>query len=65
MPLQGADKRLRVTLKRSLIGRLRSHRACVNGLGLRRMHQSVVVEDSPSTRGMIRRVAYLVDWEEL
>ena len=65
MPLHGTDKRLRVTLKRSPIGRLRSHRACVNGLGLRRMHQSVVVKDSPSTRGMIRRVAYLVDWEEL
>ena len=65
MSLHGTDKRLKVTLKRSLIGRLRSHRACVNGLGLRRMHQSAVVEDSPSTRGMIQRVSYLVDWEEL
>ncbi len=56
--------RLRVTLVRSVHGRLAAHRACVRGLGLRRMHHSVEVEDSPCTRGMIRKVAYLLEVEE-
>lgn len=56
--------RLRVTLVRSVHGRLAAHRACVRGLGLRRMHQSVEVEDSPCTRGMIRKAAYLLEVEE-
>jgi large subunit ribosomal protein L30 len=60
-----ADKRyLRVTLVRSLIGRLASHKACVAGLGLRRMHHTVQVEDTPSVRGMINKVAYLLKVEE-
>lgn len=57
--------RLRVTLKKSVNGRLRSHRACVRGLGLRRMHHSRVVEDTPCTRGMIDKVAYLLEVEEI
>lgn len=65
MPSISADKWLKVTLRRSLIGRLKNHRACVRGLGLRRIHQSVVVEDTLCTRGMIRKVAYLVECEEL
>ena len=56
---------LKVTLKKSVNGRLASHRACVRGLGLRRMHHTSVVEDTPCTRGMINKVAYLVDVEEL
>ncbi len=60
-----ADKKMmRVTLVRSMNGRLDSHRACVRGLGLRRMHQSVEVEDTPSTRGMARKVSYMVRVEE-
>ncbi len=58
-------KRLRVTLKKSVNGRLASHRACVRGLGLRRMHHSAVVEDTPCTRGMVNKVAYLLEIEEL
>ena len=65
MPSISADKWVKVTLRRSLIGRLKSHRACVRGLGLRRIHQSVVVEDTLCTRGMIRKVEYLVECEEL
>jgi len=53
-------RKVRVTLARSVHGRLRSHAACVRGLGLRRMHHSVVVEDTPAVRGMIRKVAYLL-----
>ena len=58
-------KRIKVTLVRSVNGRLASHRACVRGLGLRRMHHSAVVEDTPCTRGMIDKVAYLLKVEEL
>ena len=58
-------KRVRVTLVKSVNGRLASHRACVRGLGLRRMHHSAVVEDTPCTRGMIDKVAYLLKVEEL
>ena len=57
-------KKVRVRLVKSVNGRLASHRACVRGLGLRRMHHSVVVEDTPCTRGMIDKVAYLLKVEE-
>ena len=58
-------RKLRVTLIRSANGRLKSHRACLRGLGLRRMHHSVVVEDTSCTRGMVNKVAYMVKVEEL
>lgn len=45
---------------RSTSGRLASHKACVTGLGLRRMHQIVEVEDTPATRGMVNKVNYMV-----
>ena len=54
-----------MTLKRSVTGRLANHQACVRGLGLRKMHHSAVVEDTPCTRGMIRKVAYLLDIKEI
>ncbi len=60
-----ADKKLKVTLVRSTNGRLASHKACVAGLGLRRMHHSVEVEDTPSVRGMINQVNYMVKVEEV
>jgi len=55
--------KLKVTLVRSPIGTIQSHRASVRGLGLKRMHQSVFVEDTPAVRGMINRVNYLVKFE--
>ena len=58
-------KRVRVTLVKSANGRVATHRACVRGLGLRRMHHSAVIEDTPCTRGMIDKVAYLLEVEEL
>jgi len=57
-------KKVRVTLIKSRFGRLKSHRACVAGLGLRRMHQTVEVLDTPENRGMINKVAYLLRVEE-
>ena len=62
--MAAGDSKLRVRLVKSVNGRLASHRACVRGLGLRRMHHSVVVEDTPCTRGMINKVAYLLKVEE-
>lgn len=59
-----ADKKIKVKLVRSVNGRLPSHKACVSGLGLRRMHQSIEVEDTPSVRGMINKVNYMVKIEE-
>lgn len=55
--------KLRVTLVKSPIGAKQNHRASVRGLGLKRMHQSVVLEDTPAVRGMIKQVDYLVKSE--
>jgi len=51
---------MKVTLVRSVSGRLPAHQATVRGLGLRRMHQVVEVEDTPCTRGMVNKVSYMV-----
>ena len=56
--------KLRVTLIRSKYGRLKKHQACLRGLGVRRMHETVEVEDTPSTRGMINKVGYMLRVEE-
>ena len=56
-------KTIKVTLVRSTAGRLESHRACVKGLGLRRIGHAVQVEDTPAVRGMINRVNYLLKVE--
>ena len=55
---------IKVTLVKSTNGRLKNHRACVRGLGLRRIGHTVEVEDTPSVRGMINKVNYLVQVEE-
>jgi len=56
-------KPLTVTLVKSVIGTKESHRACVRGLGLRRLNHTVQVEDTPAVRGMINKVYYLVKCE--
>lgn len=58
------QKKLKVTLLRSLSGRLKSHQACARGLGLRRIRHSVEVLDTPENRGMINKVSYLLQVEE-
>lgn len=58
-----AAKTVKVTLVRSTAGRLKAHKACVAGLGLRRMHQTVEVEDTPAVRGMINKVRYMLNVE--
>jgi large subunit ribosomal protein L30 len=61
--MAGENGRIRVTLVRSVIGTKPEHRACVRGLGLRRLNHTVEVADTPAIRGMIRRVAYLLKCE--
>ena len=56
-------KKIKVTLVKSVIGTKESHRACVRGLGLRKLNQTVEVEYTSAVRGMINKVFYLVKWE--
>lgn len=55
--------KIKVTQIRSTAGRLKAHKACVAGLGLRRIGHVVEVEDTPAVRGMINKVNYLVQVE--
>ena len=57
-------KKIKVTQVRSSYGRLQAHKACVAGLGLRRIGHTVEVEDTPSVRGMINKVNYLIRVED-
>jgi len=59
-----AQKQIKVTLVRSIIGTKKEHRATVRGLGLRRLNSSRVLADTPEVRGMIRKVDYLVTVSE-
>ena len=56
--------KIKLTLTRSPNGRLRSHKACVAGLGLRRIGHSVQVNDTVENRGMINKVAYMLEVED-
>ncbi|MBI5182373.1 MAG: 50S ribosomal protein L30 [Nitrospirae bacterium] len=57
-------KELSITLKKSLIGRIGKHKLIINGLGLKRPNQTVLRKDTPEVRGMINKVAYLLEVEE-
>jgi large subunit ribosomal protein L30 len=57
-------KKIKVTQIRSVHGRIPVHKACIKGLGLRRMHHTVELEDTPSVRGMINKVSYMLKVEE-
>ena len=57
------QKTIKVTLKKSLIGRIESHRACARGLGLRHREHTVEVQDTPENRGMINKISYLLEVE--
>ncbi len=59
-----AKKTIRVTQLKSSIGRLKNHKGCLTGLGLRRIGHTVEVEDTPSTRGMVNTVSYMVRVED-
>jgi len=57
-------KQLKVTQIKSKNGRLVKHKACLIGLGIRRMHNPVLVNDTPENRGMISKIYYMVSVEE-
>ena len=58
-----AEKKVKVTLVKSLIGTKESHRATVRGLGLRRLNSSAELQDTPAVRAMINKVSYLLKCE--
>lgn len=58
------EKKIKVTLTKSPIGRLKNHKACVAGLGLRKIRQTVEVIDTPANRGMINKISYMLSVEE-
>ena len=58
-----AEKKIKVTLVKSLIGTKQDHRATAKGLGLRKLNSSAMLEDTPAVRGMIHKIAYLVKYE--
>ena len=55
--------KMKVTLIKSMNRRIRSHKACVRGLGLRKLHQTCEVEDTPENMGMVRKVSYMLKVE--
>ena len=58
-------QQINVTLVRSPISTQPKHRECVRGLGLKRMHHTVTLEDTPSIRGMVNKIYYMVRVEEV
>jgi len=59
------EKTVRITLVKSPIGYSKRHKATVQALGLRRMNQTVEQIDTPTLRGMLAKVAHLVEVEEI
>ncbi len=64
MTTKTKNKKLRVTLVKSTSKKLQAHKACVLGLGLRRIGQMVEIENTPEVSGMIKKVNYLLKVEE-
>lgn len=60
-----ASKQLKITLVKSVFGRLQNHRACVRGLGLHRMHSSVVIPATAENLGMVRKIGFMLKVEEI
>jgi len=58
-----AKQTIKVTQVKSKIGSKQSHRATLRGLGLKRMHQTVELPDTPEVRGMVNKISYLVKYE--
>jgi large subunit ribosomal protein L30 len=60
-----SEKKLRLTLCKSLSGRLADHKACANGLGLRKLWQTVEVIDTRENRGMVDKIGYMLKVQEI
>jgi len=59
------NKKLKLTLVRSLIGRKPTQRASVAALGIRKIGQYAILEDNPSTRGIIKKIGFMLKVEEV
>ncbi|MEC4749644.1 50S ribosomal protein L30 [Methylomicrobium sp. Wu6] len=59
-----ASNKLSVTMTKSKHGRLPKHQACLKGLGLSRINQTVEVLNTPENKGMINKIAYMLKVEE-
>lgn len=57
-------KKISITLKKSLIGRIEKHRKTIKALGFKKVGQTLVKDDNPAIRGMIKKVDYLLDVKE-
>ncbi|MES2491440.1 MAG: 50S ribosomal protein L30 [Pseudomonadota bacterium] len=60
-----SNKQVKLTLIRSLAKRLPNHQACVRGLGLKRMHQTVTIAATPENMGMVNKVSFMLKIEEV
>ncbi|MGH8461681.1 MAG: 50S ribosomal protein L30 [Stenotrophobium sp.] len=60
-----STKQIKVTLVKSLFKKLPVHQACAQGLGLKRMHQTVTVQATPQNMGMVRKAGHMLKVEEV
>lgn len=58
------DKKLKITLVRSINGISKYQKECVKGLGLRRIRHEVVLQDCPTVRGLVAKIEYMLSVEE-
>tara|TARA_X000000368_G_scaffold168706_2_gene133095 strand:+ start:1284 stop:1460 length:177 start_codon:yes stop_codon:yes gene_type:complete len=56
--------KIKLTLIKSLSGRLKAHQACARGLGIKKIHKTIEVNDTPENRGMINKINYLLKVEK-
>ena len=52
--------KIKITLVKSLAGRLKAHKACAKGLGIKKIHKTVEINDTPENRGMVNKINYLL-----
>tara|TARA_X000000368_G_scaffold195564_1_gene154370 strand:+ start:3217 stop:3393 length:177 start_codon:yes stop_codon:yes gene_type:complete len=56
--------KIKITLVKSLAGRLKAHQACARGLGIRKIHKTIEINDTPENRGMVNKINYLLKVEK-
>ena len=56
--------KIKITLVKSLAGRLKAHQACARGLGIRKIHKTIEINDTPENRGMVNKINYLLKIEK-
>ena len=56
--------KIKITLVKSLTGRLKAHQACARGLGIKKIHKTIEINDTPENRGMINKINYLLKIEK-